>query len=79
MCLPRPNWGPALDENKTGRYAEASVSVKYQVNGAGQKEGVANVAYINTDEKMGGTGSMYPSINGTDNKGYDIVEPTTKF
>lgn len=84
MCSPRPNWGPALKENRTGRYAEPSVI--YQVNGSEQKGGVANIAYTNTDEteKVGGTKSPYPPINveyGTENNGFvaDSSGPTTKF
>lgn len=67
MCSPRPNWGPALDENKTGRYAKPITHAHPQA------------AYVVESEKK--PYFNQPITNGLENKGYesDLSEPTTKF
>ncbi|XP_063412861.1 sodium- and chloride-dependent glycine transporter 2-like [Mytilus trossulus] len=67
MCSPRPNWGPALDENQTGRYAKPITHAHPQA------------AYVVDSEKK--PYFNQPITNGLENKGYesDLSEPTTKF
>jgi hypothetical protein len=69
MCSPRSNWGPALEENKTGRYAP--------------RQGINDVKDIYTvkDHEMSENGIYKQPITGFENTGYvkDPNEFATKF
>ena len=69
MCSPKANWGPALEENKTGRYA------------LGQGLNDVKDIYTVKDDQMSDNGVYKQPITGFQNIGYvkDPNEPATKF